>query len=86
MPFAFIRDQEGLTLINLKNPGAYKVFQSWYHQLPFPQMLMDCYKVLETGAIVVYVIEYTGKDSSVVKYEITPEFVGGLKVMVKNDM
>jgi hypothetical protein len=49
-------------------------------------MLMDCYKVLETGAIIVYVIEYTGKDSTLVKYEITGDFIGGLKVMVKNDM
>ena len=42
--------------------------------------------MMESGAIVVLVIEYTGKDSTVVKYELTPEFVGGLKVMVKNDM
>ena len=86
MPFACVRDQEGLTLVNLKNPGAYKVFQSWYHQLPFPQMLLDCQKSIETGNILVYVIEYTGKDSWVVKYELTADFVGGLKVMVKNDM
>ena len=26
MPYLFLRDQEGLTLVNLKNPGAYKVF------------------------------------------------------------
>ena len=26
MPFAFVRDQEGLTLVNLKNAGAYKIF------------------------------------------------------------
>jgi len=26
MPFALLRDQEGITLVNLKNPGAYKIF------------------------------------------------------------
>jgi len=26
MPFAFLRDQEGITVINLKNPAAYKIF------------------------------------------------------------
>lgn len=86
MPFALLRDQEGITLINLKNPGAYKVFQSWYHQLPFPQMLLDCYKVVETGAVMCYVVEYTGKDSFLVKFELTGDFIGGLKVMAKNDM
>ena len=49
-------------------------------------MLLDSYKVLDTGAIVVYVIEYTGKDSTVVEYEITGDFMGGLKIMIKNDM
>lgn len=86
MPYALIRDQEGITLINLKNPGAYKIFQSWYHQLPFPQMLLDCYKVVETGAVVCYLVEYTGKDSTVVRYELTGDFIGGLRLMAKNDM
>ena len=26
MPFALVRDQEGVTLINLKHPNAFKVF------------------------------------------------------------
>ena len=25
MPFAMLRDQEGITIVNLKNPGAYKI-------------------------------------------------------------
>ena len=31
MPYALLRDQDGFTLVNLKNPSAYKMFQSWYH-------------------------------------------------------
>ena len=49
-------------------------------------MLLDCYKVGETGAVVCYVVEYTGKDSYIVKYELTGDFIGGLKMMAKNDM
>lgn len=49
-------------------------------------MLMDCYKVVDTGAIICYLIEYTGKDSTLVKYELTGDFVGGLRMIAKNDM
>ncbi len=49
-------------------------------------MLMDCYKVIESGAVIVYVIEYTGKDSYVVKYELSSDFINGLKLIAKNDM
>jgi len=31
MPFALLRDQEGITVVNFKNGCAYKVCQSWYH-------------------------------------------------------
>jgi hypothetical protein len=30
-PYAILRDQEGLTIVNFKNPGAYKICESWYH-------------------------------------------------------
>jgi hypothetical protein len=49
-------------------------------------MLLDCYRNLDTSAIVCYVIEYTGKDSTLVKYEISGDYVGGLKIIAKNDM
>ena len=86
LPFALVRDQEGITLVNLKNPAAYKVFQSWYHQLPFPQMLLDVYKNSESGAVTCCLIEYTGKDSFVVKYELVPDFMGGLRLIAQNDL
>ena len=85
-PFLMIRDQEGVTVVNLKNANTYKIFQSWYHQLPFPQMLMDCYKNIDSGAVVCYLVEYMGKDSTLIKYEISADYVGGLKLMAKNDM
>jgi hypothetical protein len=85
MPFAILRDQEGITIINFKNPSAYKIFQTWYHQLPFPQMLMEAQKILETGAIMCYVIEYQGKDSALVKYELTPDLVGALRNIARSD-
>ncbi len=66
--------------------NTYKIFQSWYHQLPFPQMLLDCYRNLETGSIICYVVEYMGKDSTVVRYEISADYVGALKVIAKNEM
>jgi len=49
-------------------------------------MLLDCYKVVDSGAIMCYVVEYTGKDSTVVKYELTSDYIGGLKYLAKNDM
>lgn len=49
-------------------------------------MLLDCYKIVDSGAVVCYVVEYTGKDSFLVKFELTGDFIGGLKVMAKNDM
>lgn len=85
LPFAFVRDQEGITVVNLKHPNAFKVFQSWYHQLPYPQMLLECYKVMETGGFVLYTIEYTGKDSTIAKYELTGDFVGGIRHMAKQE-
>lgn len=48
-------------------------------------MLLEVSKSIETGGIICYVIEYTGKDSTIAKYEISKEFVGGIKYMAKND-
>lgn len=31
LPFALLRDQEGISIVNFKNPNAYKICQSWYH-------------------------------------------------------
>jgi len=49
-------------------------------------MLLECYKVMETGAIICYVIEYTGKDSTVVKYEISSDYVGGMRQLAKAEL
>lgn len=35
-PFALVRDKDGVTLVNLRTAIAYRGFQSWYQQLPFP--------------------------------------------------
>lgn len=86
LPFAIMRDKDALVIINLRNATAFKVFQSWYQQLPFPQMLMEVQKSPESAAIVLYVLEYSGKDSALVKYELSPDYIGGLRIMVRNDM
>lgn len=31
LPFSILRDQEGLTVVNLKSATAYKICESWYH-------------------------------------------------------
>lgn len=49
-------------------------------------MLLDCQKSPDSTAIILYVLEYTGKDSAVVKYEFSADFMGGLRMLVKNDM
>jgi hypothetical protein len=46
-------------------------------------MLLESFRIAETGAIVCFVVEYTGKDSTIAKYEISSEFVGGLRHMAK---
>ena len=48
-------------------------------------MLLEATKILETGAIICYVIEYQGKDSAVVKYEMTPDLIGALRNIAKSD-
>lgn len=49
-------------------------------------MLMECERVSDSTAIAVYLLEYTGRDSAVVKYEISEDYVGALRVMAKNEM
>ena len=49
-------------------------------------MLMECQANKETGSIICYTLEYTGKDSTIVKYELAPDYVGALRVMVRNEM
>lgn len=48
-------------------------------------MLLESYKAMENGAIHVIVIEYTGKDSTIAKYEISADFVGGMRHMAKSE-
>ena len=48
-------------------------------------MLMEAYKNVEAGTVVLFLIEYTGKDSTIAKYEISSDFVGGLRHMAKQD-
>lgn len=43
-PFAFLRDKEGVSVVNLKTSQAYKIIQNLYLQLPYPQMLMEVQK------------------------------------------
>ena len=49
-------------------------------------MLLEVTRNVEAGTIQAYVLEYTGKDSAVVKYELSADYLGGLRVMAKNDM
>lgn len=86
-PFAFLRDKEGVSVVNLKTSQAYKIIQNMYVQLPYPQMLMEVQKSQDptTQSLIIYLLEYNGKDSNLVKYELTPDFVGGLRVMARND-
>ena len=84
LPFVLVRDREGITLVNTRTGSAYKSFETWYQQLPFPQMLLDTEK--SQDAAILYVLEYTGRDSTLVKYEMTTEYIGGLRLMVKNDL
>ena len=46
-------------------------------------MLMESFRNLELGTLTVILIEYTGKDSTIAKYEICSEFMGGLKHLAK---
>ena len=46
---------------------------------------MEQYKNVESGTIVVIMIEYTGKDSTIAKYELSSDFVGGLRHMAKQE-
>ena len=85
-PFALIRDKDSVNLINLRTGSAYKGFSTWYQQLPFPQMLLDCQKAPDSSAIDLYVLEYTGKNSAIVKYEMTADYVGALKLIIKQDL
>ena len=85
-PFILLRDKEGITIMNLRTQTAFRGWMSWYQQQPFPQMLMECQANKETGSITCYVLEYSGKDSAVVKYEISPDYVGALRIMVRNEM
>lgn len=49
-------------------------------------MLMEVQKSPEGAALHLFVLEYTGKDSALVKFEASADFVGGLRMMVRNDM
>ena len=51
-------------------------------------MLMECQAIkgYSGGMITCFVLEYTGKDSALVRYELSPDYVGALKVMVRNEM
>jgi carbon monoxide dehydrogenase subunit G len=49
-------------------------------------MLMECQADKEAGTIVCYVLEYSGKDSALVKYEMTQDYVGALKMMGRKHM
>jgi hypothetical protein len=44
-------------------------------------MLFDCVSDPESGAVYFYVIEYTGKNSALVKYELSQDYLGALRVM-----
>jgi hypothetical protein len=85
-PFLLLRDKEGVTIINLRTHTAFRGWATRYQQQPFPQMLMECQANKESGTITCFVLEYTGKDSALVRYEISPDYVGALKVMVRNEM
>ena len=84
LPFALLRDKDGLSIINLKSGSAFRALVSWYQQLPFPQMLLEVQKAGE--ALELYVIEYNGRDSTLVRYEASGDFLGGLRVLASNDL
>ena len=87
LPFALVRDKDGITFVNLKTATAYRGLYSLYQQLPFPQMLLDVQKSADpTSAMTFFVLEFTGRDSALVKYDVSHDFLSGLRLMVKNDM
>ena len=47
--------------------------------------MFEIQKNMETNSLICYVIEYTGKDSYVAKYELTNELVGGLRHLARAD-
>ncbi len=84
-PYVLLRNKEGLFLINVRSGFSFKSFVSIYQQLPFPQMLVDCHYDSESRSIALYVIEYTKQDSALVKYEMSPDYVGALKILAKKE-
>ena len=50
-------------------------------------MLLDVQKSADpTSAMTFFVLEFTGRDSALVKYDVSHDFLSGLRLMVKNDM
>jgi hypothetical protein len=89
-PYLLLRDKEGVSIINVKFSRGFKCLQIWYQQLPFPQMLMECYKALSgdsstEASTFLHVLEYNGKDSALVKYELSADYLGALRIMASND-
>lgn len=47
--------------------------------------MLEASKLVETGAVHCLVLEYQGKDSTLVKLELTSELIGGLRNIAKSD-
>jgi hypothetical protein len=51
---------------------------------------MECYKAISgdsstEASTFMHVLEYNGKDSALVKYELSTDYLGALRIMASND-